>query len=110
MANSLATRPLIIDTDFDSYRTAASALQGVRVLKLALVVGTSAVSVAGTVTITASDGSTLYPPLPVSGGLAATTIIYVDNPTAPTSSLTWKDFAVTGVTATKTVLYLWTEV
>jgi len=116
MSNSLVTKPLIISSDLTSYRNdstvkALGGGQGVRVQKLILAVGTGASSTAGSVTITApSDSATLYPPLEVIGSEPAGTILCVDNPTAPNSSLTWRDFAVTGVTATGTVLYLWTEV
>lgn len=109
MANALNQKPIIIDTDITSYRTAANATQGVRVSKLVLAVGSGGASVAGNVTIAApSGGITLYPPLAVLGSQPAHTILY--DPTTPDGSLTWRDFAVTGVTATGTVLYLWTDV
>lgn len=111
MANALNNNPIIIDTDITSYRTAAPSLQGVRVNKLVLAVGPDGASTAGTVTITKpSDSSTLYPPLSVPVSQAADTILFLDNPTAPNSSLTWSDFAVTGVTATGSRLFLWTRV
>lgn len=111
MANALNQKPIIIDTDITSYRTAASVTQGVRVSKLVLAVGSGGASVAGNVTIAApSGGITLYPPLAVLGSQPAHTILFVDDPTKPDGSLTWRDFAVTGVTATGTVLYLWTDV
>lgn len=116
MANALAQNPIIIDTDLADFRGAASVLalgggQGIRVTKLALSVGSGSVSSAGQVVITApSDSITLYPPVPVSAGQAAYTILYVDGPDIYTNSLTWRNFAVTGVTATKTVLYLWWRV
>jgi hypothetical protein len=116
MANALTQKPIIIDTDITTYRADASVValggaEGVRVTKLILAVGTGAVSVAGTVTITApSDSITIYPPIPIPAGQSARTILYTDEPTDAKGSLNWKDFAVTGVTATKTVLYLWTDV
>ena len=115
MANALTQKPIIIDTDITTYTGAAAVkalggVQGVRVQKLALVVGTGGVSSAGTVTITGSDGITLYPPMVVAASVPAKSILFTDDPSAPNSSLTWKDFAVTGVTATGTVLYLWTVV
>ena len=113
--NSLITKPIVIDTDITTY-TGASAVkalggvEGVRVSKIMLVVGSGSAASAGQVTITApSDSAVLYPPILV-GSQAAYTIILNDNLTDPKSSLTWRDFAVTGVTATKTVLYLWTDV
>lgn len=111
MANKLSQKPIIIDTDIASYRTAAGAAQGVRVYKLTLTVGSGAASTAGTVSITApSDSITLYPPLAVPAGQAANTILFNDDPNKADGALTWRDFAVTGLTATGTVLYLWTDV
>jgi hypothetical protein len=111
VANALNNYPMIIDTDIVSYRAAAPSLQGIRVNKLSLVVGLLGISVAGTVVITApSDASLLYPPLVVPVGQGAGTILYTDDPTAPNSSLTWRDFAVTGITGTGARLYLWYEV
>ena len=111
MANALKNRPISIDTDIASYRTSASALQGIRVTKMILVVGPGGASSAGNVTITApSDSAALYPPIVVPAGQAAGSAIWTDDPTEVTGALTWRDFAVTGVTATGTVLYLWSEV
>lgn len=116
MSNSLVTKPIVVDTDIASFRNSAAVqalgrTQGIRVTKLVLAVGTGAASVAGNVTITApSDGAVLYPPLPVSASTSAGTVLFVDDPSDPKSVLTWRDFAVTGVTATKTVLYIWFEV
>ena len=113
MSNSLVSLPIIIDTDITSWRGAAAVkaagyLTGIRVNKLVLAVGTGGASSAGSVTITApSDSSTLYPPLLVAASTAASTILFIDNPTDPKSSLIWRDFAVTGVTATGTRLFLW---
>ena len=111
MANALTQKPIVIDTDITSFRTASGYLQGVRVTKLILAVGAGAASVAGNVAITApSDSAVLYPPMLVAGSQAALTILFSDEPTDAKGSLTWRDFAVTGVTATKTILYLWTDV
>ena len=115
MSNALTQKPIIIDTDMTTFRgasavTALGWTQGLRVTKLVLAVGGSAVSVAGTVTIQDPNNATLYPPLVVLASQAANTILYVDEPTEATGALTWRDFAVTGVTATKTILYLWYEV
>lgn len=108
MANTLNNYPIIIDTDLVSYRASAPSLQGIRVQKLVLAVAAGGDSVAGQVTITApSDSAILYPPIQVPTGQPAFTILFVDNPTAPSSSLTWRDFAVTGVTGTGTRLFLW---
>jgi len=108
MANSYSTQPMILDTDIASYRTGASVTSGVRILKLALVVGGSAAS-AGTVTITLpANSKPLYIPLVVANAAAANSLIINDNPTGQ-AVLTWQDFAVTGLTATGTKLYLWTS-
>ena len=115
MSNSLVSLPAIIDTDIASWRNAATVvaagyLTGVRIKKLVLAVGTGGASSAGVVTITApSDSSTLYPPMPVAASIAANSILNTDEPTDAEGTLTWRDFAVTGVTATGTRLFLyWT--
>ena len=116
MANSLVSQPIIIDTDITTWR-GATAVQnagyttGIRVMKLVLVVGSGGVSTAGQVKVTApSDSAILYPPLNVPASQAAYTILFTDEPTEAKGTLTWRDFAVTGVTATGTVLYLWFDV
>jgi hypothetical protein len=108
MANSLNSLPLIIDTDLTSYRqSTGERQQGIRVTKLVLAVGAGGASSAGQVTITApSDSATLYPPLSVASASPAYNILYVDNPDT-NAALTWRDFAVTGVTATGTKLFIW---
>jgi hypothetical protein len=104
---------MVLDSDITTWRNAAAIVAagyqtGIRVFKLALVVGHGGVSSAGTVTITApSDSSTLYPPMNVSAGIAADSILYSDEPTEALGTLTWRDFAVTGLTATGTKLMLW---
>jgi len=108
MANSYTTQPIVLDTDITSFRTAANVANGIKVQKLILVVGTGSAGVAGAVTITlpsARGGSALYAPILV-GTQAANTTILNDNPYSD-AILTWTDFAVTGLTATKTVLYIW---
>jgi hypothetical protein len=116
MANKLVQQPIRVDGDITTWRSAAAVVAagyttGIRVLKMVLVVGTGGASSAGTVTITApSDSAELYPPIPVPAGQAARAILYTDEPTSPSGTLTWRDFAVTGVTATGTVLYLWFDV
>ena len=113
MSNALNNLPMIIDTDIVSWRNSADVSNagyttGVRIKKLVLVVGTGSASSAGTVTITApSDSTNLYPPMPVAASIAARSILVTDEPTDALGTLTWRDFAVTGLTATKTVLYLY---
>ncbi len=98
---------MILDTDVASYRTASGAAFGIRPSKIVLSVGGGSVSTAGTVTITRpADSKTIYPPLIVAGSTAANTELYVDDPSSK-AALNWNDFAVTGLTATKTVLYIW---
>lgn len=113
MANSLVTKPITISSDITTFTGAAAVLalgglKGIRVTKLVLAVGSGGASSAGTVTFTApSDNAVLYPTLAVAAGIAANTIIFTDEPTNAKGDLTWRDFAVTGVTATGTILYLW---
>lgn len=81
---------------------------GIRVLKLVLAVAHGGASSAGTVTITApSDSAVLYPTMAVPASQAADTILFTDEPPSASSTLTWRDFAVTGVTATGTKLYIY---
>ena len=116
MSNSLVSLPAIIDTDLVSWRNAASVVAagyttGVRIKKLVLAVGPGGASSAGTVTITApSDSATLYPPIPVAASVAANSILVTDEPTDALGTLTWRDFAVTGLTATGTRLFLYWSV
>lgn len=113
MANALNSYPMVIDTDITTWRGAtaiknAGYTTGIRVFKLSLVVAHGGTSSAGTVTITApSDSSTLYPPMNVAAGVAADSVLYGDEPTEALGTLTWRDFAVTGLTATGTKLLLW---
>jgi|SRR6185437_6723751 len=112
MPNSYNTMPIVLTADITSFR-AAQTLQtqafGLRVYKLALAVGSGGASSAGTVTITApSDSIALYPPLPVSASAPAKTILFTDN--LDDQELQWRDFAVTGLTATGTALYIWYRV
>ena len=117
MANSLSAYPIVIDTDITTFRGAAEVTStnctqgcGIRVTKLTLDVGPGGPSSAGTVTITApSDSSTLYPPLVVAASQAANTILVTDNLDV-SGALNWRDFAVTGLTATGTRLLLWYKV
>ena len=113
MANTLNALPMKIDTDITTWRNnaaivAAGYKTGIRVKKIILAVATGGASSAGAVTITApSDSAVLYPPLEVAASTAAGTVIYSDDLSDPLGALTWRDFAVTGVTATGTILYLW---
>lgn len=113
MSNVLTQQPILIDTDITTWRNAASVVAlgyttGIRVLKLVLAVSSAGASSAGTVAIAApSDSAVLYPPIPVPAGQAAYTILYTDEPSSPSSTLTWRDFKVTGLTTTGTKLYLW---
>ncbi len=116
MANKLNSLPMVVDTDITTWRNdavivAAGYKTGIRVKKLVLAVGTGGASSAGTVTITApSDSATLYPPIPVAAAVGAGSILATDEPTDALGTLTWRDFAVTGLTATGTVLYLYWSV
>jgi hypothetical protein len=108
MSNTYTTGPMVITTDFSNYRTSAGVSSGVRILKLMLVVAGSTAT-AGQVTITLpSNSQALYPPINVTTSNVAYSIVLNDNLTGQ-AILSWQNFAVTGVTATGTVLYLWTS-
>jgi len=105
MANIFSSNPFICDTDFTSYRTATGASFGIKPSKVVLSVG-AATSVAGVVTVTRpADSAVIYPPLLV-GASPANTELYVDDPSSK-AALNWNDFAVTGLTATGTKMYVW---
>lgn len=109
MANSLGSMPLTVDTDIASFG-AAQTLQntpfGIRVWKMALVATTT--TSAGTVTVTEpNSGIPLLAPMVVGPGATVGTTLYYDN---PTQLLQWRDFAVTGLTATGTRLFVWYRV
>jgi hypothetical protein len=116
MSNALTQKPIIISSDITTWRNAAAVVAagyktGIRVTKLVLAVASGGASSVGTVTITApSDSAVLYPTIPVAASIAANSILVTDEPTNAKGDLTWRDFAVTGVTATGTVLYLWFDV
>ena len=118
MPNVLTQNPLIIDTDITTFRNASAVTstnctqgQGIRVTKLVLAVAHGGVSSAGTVTITSpSDSSVLYPTLLVTASQPADNELCVDSEPAVTGGVCWRDFAVTGVTATGTKLYIWYKV
>ena len=115
MANILTQKPIRIDTDITTFRNAAAVTalgwtQGIRVTKLVLSVAHGSASSAGIVTITDPNGATLYPTMPVAASIAADSVLVTDEPTNAKGDLTWRDFAVTGVTATGTVLWLWYDV
>jgi hypothetical protein len=48
--------------------------------------------------------------MPVAASIAANSILVTDEPTDAAGDLLWRDFAVTGLTATGTKLYLWYSV
>lgn len=108
MANNLVATPMSLDTDLASYQaaqtlTAQAELLGLKIRKIALFANAS--TVAGTVTITDPvTNANLVQPIPVAATLAAGAPIFTDD---LTSSLTWADFKVTGLTATKATLLLW---
>lgn len=110
MANQYNNQPLSLDTDTTSWRQnqtlvsqTSNALAGISPYKITL--EPNGTSSAGTVTITApSDSSTLYPPMAVAAGATTGTVLYYDN---LTQLLNWRDFAVTGLTATSTKIYIW---
>jgi hypothetical protein len=110
MANTLGNMPLTVDTDITSFG-AAQTLQSlpfaIRPYKIALVVA-SATSSAGTVTVTLPiGGASLLAPMVVPAGSAVGTILFADN---IDNTIYWQDFAVTGVTATGTRLFVWYRV
>lgn len=106
MANIYNSNPLILDTDIASYRTAASASFGIKPSKIVLIVGGGATSSAGTVIVTRpSDSVQIYPPISVSASLPENYIVVADD-LGSKALLNWNDFAVSGLTATGTRLFV----
>jgi hypothetical protein len=115
MANDLKANPIILDTDFISFAalwktltTEAIAPTAWRIRRLMLCVGAGGAATAGLVTINqnASGSRLLYMPMVV-GTQAANVQIVTDGPYGGDDVLAWADFAVTGLTATGTRLFLW---
>lgn len=108
MANNYNANPVVLDTDIASFSTDAPAcLIPVRVRKIALVVGGSA-STPGTVLVQDSASNNLLAPMLVATQ-PANTILYADGD-FNSRAIPWpKDFKVTGLTATGTKLYIWSE-
>ena len=111
MANDYNSLPVLVDTDISTGWRANQTLSsntyatGLRIVKIALVVA-STTSSAGTVTITdPNDSTVLYPPMTVAASIAVGNVLYTDN--LDSQALQWRDFNVTGVTATGTRLYIW---
>lgn len=110
MANDVTDIPMIFDTDFASFQGISGApKKNVRVRRMVLSVGAGGVSSAGTVSIAinAAGSRLLYPPMTVAAGIAANQILVTDGPWTWDDTLTWPDFAVTGLTATATRLFVW---
>jgi hypothetical protein len=116
MANSVGWNPIVLDTDFASFRALMNTLlgtttwaRGVRVKKLILAVGPGGAATAGTVAIQDVPSSNpLYPPIAV-GTQALDVVVAQDGPFT-LDELVWiQDFKVTGLTATGTRLWLWVQ-
>lgn len=116
MANSYNTNPIVIDTDVANFRTAATTANsqafnssnGPTVSKIILAVAPGGASTGGSVSITRpADSAILYPPIVVTAAIVANTFVLNDNTTR--NILNWNNFAVTGVTATGTRLFLYHE-
>jgi hypothetical protein len=96
--------PIRMDTDatWSQIQTLQAKPFGLRVWKVMLVGGASPST--GPVTITEPNSGITLLQIQVPATPTAGQTIYNDN---PTQLLQWRDFAVTGLTATGTVLYVW---
>lgn len=109
MANLFTEYPMVLDTDFTDYYTAASIptgfgiAGGLRIYTMKLVVGASAAA-AGTVLVQRINGNNVLAPMIVSAGAAANSVLYSEDFTAP---IPIDDFKVSGLTATGTKLYIY---
>jgi len=109
MANSANSAPATFDTDaqWSTSQTLQNTPFGIRVWKMGLIVA-AATSSAGTVTVTEpNSGIPLLAPMAVPAGSTIGTTLYYDN---PTQLLQWRDFTMTGLTATGTRLFIWYRV
>src|SRR5437660_1373773 len=116
MANALNANPIIIDTDFVSWRATQTLntgslpgytfkrQPGIHVTKLML--ESNGTTVAGVVTITDPLDSTILwtSNVIVTAGAAGTVL---DEDDFQGHFPGWRDFSVTGVTATVTKLFIW---
>ncbi|SRR6266704_5958391 len=124
MANSYNSMPIILDTDIATGWRANQTLNtgnlpsniqqtsgavtrqwGIRVTKVEVI--SNGVTIAGTVTITdPKDGTVLFPPVnvPANAGASGTVIQRED---FENHFPAWRDFIVTGLTATVTKLIVW---
>jgi hypothetical protein len=106
VANNALSNPLILDTDFVSFAALNGTQPPFTVKKIELVA--NATTVAGNVTVTDKNSSAnLIPPTAVAVSLAVNAVVLNDN--LPAKGVSWRDFAATGLTATKTTLYVWVE-
>lgn len=108
MANVVTQKPLILDTDFADFTAVSGFLTGslpLRVRRIALVAGASAA--AGTVAVTDKlSGAALLAPM-LASAAAQNTIEYADDFGGVTQL--WPNFAVSGLTASGTKLYVWSD-
>jgi hypothetical protein len=105
MANSLNSMPIVVDTDLASFfagQTLQTQRFGLRVWKIMLEAAAS--TSAGTVSITEPNSGAVLWFAGVPATQAAGTVIVNDN---LQQLAQWRDFAVTGATATATRLYIW---
>jgi hypothetical protein len=110
MANDYNSEPIVIDTDqtvgWRESQTLSSNTYatGLRITKIMLIAASSTstgvVSIADPI-----DSTILYPPIIVAASAAADTVILNDN--LDTQSLQWRDFKITGLTATATKILIW---
>jgi hypothetical protein len=103
MANIYNTNPIHIDVDMTagwrSLQTLSGTPMGIRVVKILLTGNPTAA--AGSITITDPNDGTVLLALPVTSSMSP---IQFDFQTA---GVGWRDFQVTGVTATTTALKIW---
>jgi len=85
------------------------AQSGIFVCKIMLVVADSSVAtVAGQVSIqNPNDNTFLYPQIAVTVVTPPAPGVFLNENLVDNVTLTWKDFIVTGLTATKTALFIW---
>jgi|SRR5581483_3283404 len=108
MANSYNSQPIILDTDIASgwraLQNLATKQIGIRPTKL--IIESNGTTVAGTVSIVDPNDSTqLYLAAIGAGAGAAGTVLVRED--FPGWFPAWRDFKVTGLTATVTKIFIW---
>lgn len=110
MANNYNSQPIVLDTDmttgWKSLQTLDTTPRGLWVFKITILTNGTTGS-GGTISVLdPNDNTVLYPGVYINATASAIGLVsYFDDIT--TSSLTWRDFKVTGLTSTQSKMFIW---